>query len=582
MTRMKTWFAITTLLAAAVMGGQTPTPAQPGKSGPPAIRVHDATTSNAGEPNAPPRSRTIEVIVTPDTSDAAVKVATPAVTPVARTTTSAYEITDVFVMPREAALHERASSKSGVVAVVRGGERLRETAISGRFLRVERVLDAEAGTDAAAGFVAREAVSVFPPGPRGTSELAAAGSALAGTSAYRTLGVAMLERASERLREEGTPDPTIEIRLGESAEALARENGRWPQGVPRTFRACAATKGAAGTAEAATKGAAGTAEAATRGTAGTAGTGRCGVYTGEAFQRALALATAPGAQGLDTVRDRASAGLLRAKYPETTDTLTLLWQETADWLALAETARDREALEASTERLGASGLALGRYLLATSRLDQLDTLRLRLISTAQRATSAAPGSSCGERLSGRAVILQAMRGDGSRAFPQEARSRIGGLESVVRVQGALGSLTLATRREGQGAPTPWASVPATPVLPVPGSLRVSRDGRYAAWIEVAGPARLVPVVARLDPPEPAREIALLSSGRPLRDRSRDHVLAWLDDFSDDGSRIGLSILAWDEKPGPSARRFVVSSESARIVAETDSQRKYRAAMKTRQ
>jgi hypothetical protein len=37
---MKTWFAITTLLAAAVMGGQTPTPAQPGKSGPPAIRVH--------------------------------------------------------------------------------------------------------------------------------------------------------------------------------------------------------------------------------------------------------------------------------------------------------------------------------------------------------------------------------------------------------------------------------------------------------------------------------------------------------------------------------------------------------------
>jgi len=560
MTRMKTWFAITTLLAAAVMGGQTPTPAQPGKSGPPAIRVHDATTSNAGEPNAPPRSRTIEVIVTPDTSDAAVKVATPAVTPVARTTTSAYEITDVFVMPREAALHERASSKSGVVAVVRGGERLRETAISGRFLRVERVLDAEAGTDAAAGFVAREAVSVFPPGPRGTSELAAAGSALAGTSAYRTLGVAMLERASERLREEGTPDPTIEIRLGESAEALARENGRWPQGVPRTFRACAATKGAAGT----------------------AGTGRCGVYTGEAFQRALTLATAPGAQGLDTVRDRASAGLLRAKYPETTDTLTLLWQETADWLALAETARDREALEASTERLGASGLALGRYLLATSRLDQLDTLRLRLISTAQRATSAAPGSSCGERLSGRAVILQAMRGDGSRAFPQEARSRIGGLESVVRVQGALGSLTLATRREGQGAPTPWASVPATPVLPVPGSLRVSRDGRYAAWIEVAGPARLVPVVARLDPPEPAREIALLSSGRPLRDRSRDHVLAWLDDFSDDGSRIGLSILAWDEKPGPSARRFVVSSESARIVAETDSQRKYRAAMKTRQ
>jgi len=181
---------------------------------------------------------------------------------------------------------------------------------------------------------------------------------------------------------------------------------------------------------------------------------------------------------------------------------------------------------------------------------------------------------CGERLSGRAVILQAMRGDGSRAFPQEARSRGAGVENVVRVEGALGSLTLAARREGQGAPTPWASLPGTPVLPVPGSLRVSRDGRFAAWIEVAGPARLLPVIARLDPPEPAREIALLSSGRPLRDRSREHVVAWLDDFSDDGSRFGFSILAWDDRPGPSSRRFVVSSADARVLFETSRQKGY--------
>ena len=544
MTRTKTWFAITALLAAAILGGQTPTQ---------------------------PQNRTIEVIVTPDPSAAPAPKSTPpapggaggtagTATTGAAGTAGASEITDVFVMPREAVLYERASERSGVVAVVPGGERLRETAIAGRFLRVSRVLDAEAGIDAASGFILRDAVSVFPAGPRGTAELAAAGSALAGTAAHRTVGVAMLERASERLREEGTPDAAVEIRLGESAEALARQNGRWPAGVPRTFRPCptrAATKGAAGTA----------------GVAGTAGA-RCPAYSGDAFTRALALATAAGAQGLEGIRDRAAAGLLRAKYPETSDTLTLLWQETADWLALAETARDRDALEASTERLGASGLALGRYLLATSRLDQLDALRLRLISTAQRATSTAPGSPCGERLSGRAVILQAMRGDGSRAFPQEARSRGAGVENVVRVEGALGSLTLAARREGKGAPTPWASLPGTPVLPVPGSLRVSRDGRFAAWIEVAGPARLLPVIARLDPPEPAREIALLSSGRPLRDRSREHVVAWLDDFSDDGSRFGFSILAWDDRPGPSSRRFVVSSADARVLFETSRQKGY--------
>jgi hypothetical protein len=117
---------------------------------------------------------------------------------------------------------------------------------------------------------------------------------------------------------------------------------------------------------------------------------------------------------------------------------------------------------------------------------------------------------------------------------------------------------------------------------VPGSLRLSRDGKYAAWVEVVGPARLLPVIARLDPPEPAREIAFLASGRPLRDRSRENVLTRLDDFSDDGSRLGLSILAWDDTPGPSARRFVVSTQDARVVSETDRVKKQRRAMAGRE
>ena len=499
MTSLKTWISLVALLAAAILGGE-PTP-------------------------------------------------TPAPTPAPAT--GVFEITDVFVMPREAVLRERPSAGARIVGVVAGGDRLRETAIAGAFLRVEREATADgAGDSDSSEFLARDAASVFPPGPRGTADLAAAGSALAATAAYRTLGVAMLERATRRLRELGTPDAALEVLLGESAEALIRTNGRWPSDVPRAYRPCRA---------------------------GTAG--RCAVYTGEAFTRALELASAPVARGLEGIRDRATAGLLRAKYPETSDTLTVLWQEAADWLALTESARDREALDSATERLGAAGLALGRDLLATGRLDQLDALRVRLISAAARATSTAPRSGCGARLSGRAVILQAMRGDGSRAFPQEARARGAGFERVVRVEGALGSLTLATRREGQGAPSPWTSVPATPVLPVPGSLRLSRDGRFAAWIEVVGPARLLPVLARLDPPEPAREIAFLSSGRPLRDRSRENVLSWLDEFSDDGSRLGFSILAWDDRPGPTARRFVVSSSDARIVFETSKKQKgYRKAV----
>jgi len=498
MTPLKTWISLFVLLAAAILGG---------------------------EPIPPSPTPTPQMGV--------------------------FEVTDVFVMPREAVLRERPSAGARIVEVVAGGDRLRETAIAGAFLRVEREAAADGGGDSeSSGFLARDSASVFPPGPRGTADLAAAGSALAATAAYRTLGVAMLERATRRLREQGTPDPALEVLLGESAEALVRQNGRWPSDVPRAYRPCRT---------------------------GTAG--RCAVYTGDAFTRALELASAPDARGLEGIRDRASAGLLRAKYPETSDALTALWQETADWLALTESARDREALDASAERLGAAGLALGRDLLATGRLDQLDALRLRLISAAARATSASPRSGCGARLSGRAVILQAMRGDGSRAFPQEARARGAGFERVVRVEGALGSLTLATRREGQGAPSPWTSIPATPVLPVPGSLRLSRDGRFAAWIEVVGPARLLPVLARLDPPEPAREIAFLSSGRPLRDRGRENVLSWLDEFSDDGSRLGFSILAWDDRPGPSARRFVVSSSDARIVFETSKKQKgYRKAV----
>ena len=183
MTPLKTWISLFVLLAAAILGGE-PIPPSP----------------------------------------------TPTPTP----QMGVFEVTDVFVMPREAVLRERPSAGARIVEVVAGGDRLRETAIAGAFLRVEREAAADGGGDSeSSGFLARDSASVFPPGPRGTADLAAAGSALAATAAYRTLGVAMLERATRRLREQGTPDPALEVLLGESAEALVRQNGRWPSDVPR-------------------------------------------------------------------------------------------------------------------------------------------------------------------------------------------------------------------------------------------------------------------------------------------------------------------------------------------------------------
>jgi hypothetical protein len=107
-----------------------------------------------------------------------------------------------------------------------------------------------------------------------------------------------------------------------------------------------------------------------------------------------------------------------------------------------------------------------------------------------------------------------------------------------------------------------------PVLPVPGSLRVSPDGRSAAWVEVSGPSTLLPVIVSLEKDEPAREIAFLSSGRPLRDRTLSHVLSSLAGYSKDGQRLGLSIQAWNETPGPEPRLSVVSAATGELLFET--------------
>ena len=109
---------------------------------------------------------------------------------------------------------------------------------------------------------------------------------------------------------------------------------------------------------------------------------------------------------------------------------------------------------------------------------------------------------------------------------------------------------------------------AVPILPVPGSLRISPDGKSAAWVEVVGPTTLMPVTASLAKDEPAREVAFLSDGRPLRDRSLAHVVGAISGYSADGTRLGLSISAWNDTPGPSPRFTVVSVATGELLFET--------------
>jgi hypothetical protein len=452
--------------------------------------------------------------------------------------------TDVFVTPREALLREKPSLAAGVVAKLPAGTRASLLEAGDHFLRVEiTTLGADASGSPgkgqggrAAGYLAREVAALFAAGPEGTRDLVTVGRILGQSETYRRLATALLLRAGERLREAGTPDARVELLLAETAEALAGSGGPFPPGLDVAARAAA-------------------------------GSTRY-FYTGDAFQRAAELAGKPGAEDLKDVKERATAGLLRARYPETAVTLATLWQETAAWLQLAESAQDPSALRSAAARLGTASLSLGRFLLAVGRLDQMGTLEERVRAAGGRVAAVLPGKTDGRKLLARAALLRAMRGDGTRSFPQEARVRIGPKEQVVKIDGKLGGLRLISQH-GVGStwslPTPRAAVP---VLPVPGSLRLSPDGRSVAWVEVAGPSSLLPVIASLEKDEPAREIAFLSDGRPLRDRALAHVVASMSGYSSDGQRLGLSIQAWNDTPGPAPRLSVVSVATGELLFET--------------
>jgi hypothetical protein len=416
------------------------------------------------------------------------------------------EESDVFVTASAVALRDGASLASKVVARLEPG--VHGTLIERRagFLRVRVATDA--GQE---GWLSRDLAAVFPAGPQGSADLAAAGRFLAADPARRGLALALLARGAVRLSEAGMPDAATEICLGETAEA--------------------------------------------RGEPGAA----------EAFERARSLLERPaGAERRSPLLSRADAGLLRARFPKTGTGLAALLRESEAWLELVEAAGDGEVTALAADRAGAAALELGRLLLAAGRLEELGGLARRLDESVSRMLPDGRGDAA-PRLAGRAALLRSMRGSGGPAFPQEVSYGLGPRPMAFRIQGDLGQLELVVSPAAGGP----ARRLAQPVLPVPGSLRVSSDGRCAAWLEVSAPSTIAPFVACRDG-APVADALHLAGGRPLRDRKRRHTVTALLGFSGDGSKLGLAVAAWDDQPPERSRLTVLQASSAEVLLDAAS------------
>ncbi|HKD17888.1 MAG TPA: SH3 domain-containing protein [Thermoanaerobaculia bacterium] len=440
------------------------------------------------------------------------------------------EGSDVFITPRTALLREKPSPNGRILEKLSQGTRLTLVAPRDRYLKVKDASGCE-------GWIAREVAVLFAPTDTATREMVVVGRSFGGTDSSRTLAVCLLLRASERLRETKTPDPEVEVLLGETSEALAeRSAGPYPQGTGIV--------------------------------AETTASGTHGRYDGSAFARAAAILGKDTSPEQARTRERAAAGLLRTKYPVRSGSYQTLLEETASWLDLVEKAEDPRVLASASERAGASGLALGRLLLALGKTEDIGKIRDRMFAAGKRVRDVTPDSVAGRRLVSRAAVLGSMRGNGTLSFPQEASLAGGSVQRVVRIDGKLGALQLSVETQAGATREVKAHKATVPILPVPGSLRISPDGRSVAWIEVLSASRLVPVMTSLERDEEAREVAFLSTGRPLRDRELAHVVSSLSGFSHDGQRLGMVIEAWNDTPGPSPRYSVVSVVTGELLFET--------------
>src|SRR5206468_12619652 len=110
------------------------------------------------------------------------------------------------------------------IGVLPAGTRLALVAAGERYLQVDVPTPPQPGGPAT-GYVAREVTAVFSEGAEGTRDLVTVGRTFARTETYRRLAATFLLRAIERLDAAGTPDPSVLLLLGETAEALAAVEG---------------------------------------------------------------------------------------------------------------------------------------------------------------------------------------------------------------------------------------------------------------------------------------------------------------------------------------------------------------------
>ena len=125
---------------------------------------------------------------------------------------------DAFTTPREALLREKPSRDARVLAKLPQGSRLTVIEARDRYLRVE-------GKGLPTGWIAREVAVVFPQDANATRELVIIGRAFSDNDTHRLLAACLLDRAAQRLRDAKTPDPEVEVLLGETAEELAVTGG---------------------------------------------------------------------------------------------------------------------------------------------------------------------------------------------------------------------------------------------------------------------------------------------------------------------------------------------------------------------
>ena len=173
---------------------------------------------------------------------------------------------------------------------------------------------------------------------------------------HRLLAACLLDRAAQRLRDAKTPDPEVEVLLGETAEELAVTGG--------PFRAELGLSEKSGA------------------------TGTRGFYDAAAFQRAVDLLGGTITLEQKRVRDRAQAGLLRAQFRERPSSLAGLVQESNAWLGLLETStRPRSCARPPTA--SAKPLSESADIFSPSASSRT--------SRSSKRASARPASACRER-----------------------------------------------------------------------------------------------------------------------------------------------------------------------------------------